>query len=126
MGITLGCPQCAKKMTLLGEPWQTCKGCGYKFDPEDAKNELTKGYFVNKDNMYDLHEANCDECEGYETIVPVNDNWFCTQCFTLYDRTEIGQCSWCGGYSTGDHEDSFWRGCGFCDGKSGWDSDKDD
>ncbi|HBG05256.1 MAG: hypothetical protein A2075_20925 [Geobacteraceae bacterium GWC2_58_44] len=124
-GITLSCPQCAKSITMLGEPWQKCTKCGYTIEPDDVKAELTKDLFITKHNMYDLNHANCGDCEGYETIVEVDGQWFCTQCFTRFEISDISQCGWCNEYTTGDQEDSYWRGCGFCDGKSGWDSDKD-
>lgn len=59
-------------------------------------------------------------------VVQVNNTWICSQCFTKYDSEKVGECGWCNSFSTGNLENSYFMGCVACDGKAGWDSDKDD
>ena len=122
-GLAVECPQCGEGNKLIGEPWHECKKCKHKFNEEDVQAFLTK------DLVHDPEEsivAHCGECGGYEMVVQLNNIWICSQCFKIYDSEEIGQCNFCGSLSTGNLEDSYFVGCAACDGKFGWDSDKDD
>jgi len=70
--------------------------------------------------------AHCSECGSEEAVVSVSAiKWLCMECFTPFDEDEIGQCEWCSEYSTGNLEDSYLSGCVACEGRLGWDSDKD-
>jgi hypothetical protein len=126
IGLVVECPQCGEKNKLLGEPWHECKKCNQKFDENQVQAFLTRDFVYDKHDPDRSIVAHCVECDGYEMVVQVNDKWICSQCFTIYDSDDIGMCDWCGCLSTGNMENSFFRGCVACDGKSGWDSDKDD
>lgn len=126
-GVSVECPSCSKRQTLIGEAWQACSSCGHKISDEEIKADLSDWIVVTKDNMYDAHEASCGECQGHMTVVPLqNGKWVCSACFTSFDESDIGTCGWCGEHTTEDVEDSYWAGCEYCDGQAGWHADKDD
>lgn len=126
-GLLVECPKCGEANELIGEPWHhECYKCNHKFDPNDVQAFLTKDFKFDKHDPDRSIVAHCEVCDGYETVVKVNDTWICSQCFTKYDSEEIGQCDWCQSLSTGGLEDSYFKGCVACDGKTAWDSGKDD
>lgn len=127
-GLIVKCPKCNERNKLIGQPWHECKKCKCKFDDHNVKEFLTDGFVYDKDDPYRSIVANCKECDGYETVIQVNDTdtWICSQCFTKYGSNEIGQCEWCSSLSTGNLENSYLMGCVACKGKFGWDRDKDD
>jgi len=121
-GLMVACPECSEQNKLIGEPWHKCNKCSHEFDNNDVHTFLTKDFVYDQDEPD--RSAHCEQCGGYEMVVPVNGIWICSQCFTIYDSEEVGDCDWCGSHSTGNLENSYWRGCIGCEGKSGWDSDK--
>ncbi|MCR4322065.1 MAG: transposase [Candidatus Brocadiaceae bacterium] len=125
-GLKVDCPKCGEENKLIGEPRHECSKCGHKFDEKDVQAFLTKDFVYDKHDPERSIVAHCDECGGYEMVVEVNHTWICSQCFSKYASEEVGQCEWCGSLSTGDLENSYFMGCAMCEGKSGWDSDKDD
>jgi len=125
-GLLVECPECGEKNTLIGEPWYECKKCNHKFDEQDVQAFLTKDFVYDKHDPDRSIVAHCEECDGYEMVVQVNGTWICSQCFTKYNSEEIGRCDWCNSLSTGNLENSYFMGCVACEGKSGWDSNKDD
>ncbi|MEW6238575.1 MAG: hypothetical protein AB1656_24585 [Candidatus Omnitrophota bacterium] len=123
-GLVVECPECGEQNKLIGEPWHECDKCHHEFDENDVQAFFTKDcMYYDKDNPD--QSAHCGECGGYQMVVQVNDTWICSQCFTKYDSEEIDYCDWCNSLSTGNLENSYYWGCAVCDGKSGWDSDKD-
>lgn len=123
-GIAIECPSCSTPQTLIGEPWQTCSHCGHKITDEEVKDFATDDIVITKDDPDEHFEANCAECDGYHTVVRLKNGWWlCTQCFTPFEDNEISVCGWCNEPNTGDMEDSSWSGCGFCEGRAGWDKD---
>ena len=125
-GLMVECNQCGEQNKLIGEPWHKCKKCDHKFDEHDVQAFFTKDFVYDKHDPDRSNVAHCEECDGYEMVVQVNHTWICSQCFTKYDSEEIGQCDWCGSLSTGNLENSYFMGCVACEGKDGWDKDKDD
>jgi hypothetical protein len=73
------------------------------------------------DNPY---PANCGECESYHTVVAYDDKNLCIVCLDV--ATELSFCGFCNDANTGNMEDSYFSGCGHCDGKAGWEAGKDD
>ncbi|MFC1890085.1 hypothetical protein ACFL4G_10045 [Thermodesulfobacteriota bacterium] len=125
-GLLVECPKCGVQNKLIGEPWQECKKCNHNINEHDVQAFLTKDFVYDKHDPERSIVAHCVECEGYEMVVEVNSIWICSQCFTKYDSEDIGQCDWCGTLSTGNLENSYFRGCVACGGKMDWDSDKND
>jgi hypothetical protein len=124
-GITMNCPNCDKEISLIGEPFTTCK-CGYKITFDILKELLGKEIVITKDNMYDPHEAHCQNCDGFHSVMPLkNGIWFCINCFSPFEDDEIECCQFCGDYSAGDLDDSYLNGCVVCKGKIGWEDDKE-
>lgn len=126
-GVRIECPQCNADNTLIGEPWHTCDKCGQHITDDDVKSALSDWHSVTKDNMFDPYEASCGECQGHLSVVLLkNDEWMCSNCFTVFDSSDIGVCEWCGEHTTEALENSYWAGCEFCEGSAGWNADKDD
>lgn len=126
--IAVQCKKCKKNVRFITEGYTTCD-CGCQMEPDDlvsALFELDAAEAPMRDDDHSPHEAgNCGSCEGFHTVVEMPDGGcFCACCFESFD--EISQCEWCNEPNTGDMDDSYWRGCSACDGKAGWDSDKDD
>src|SRR5690606_414365 len=109
------------------EGFVTCKNCGKSLEPEDLADELIDSggaYSAFTDGGYP-YQGNCSACDGYQTAVRTeNDDWICTSCFGVFDTLE--ECEWCNEQNTGDMEHSYLTGCNHCEGKMGWDWDKDD
>jgi len=126
-GVQIECPECDVNNTLIGEPWCSCHECGHRFNEDDVKSALSDWYSATKDNMFDPYEASCGECQSHLSVVLLkNDEWMCSNCFALFDSSDIHTCEWCGEHTTENLEDSYWAGCEFCEGSAGWNADKDD
>lgn len=117
-GVQIKCPGCSMETNIIEECRHTCEQCGHKFSPEDIQASLIKKSMMTKDDMESPNSAHCNECAGCNTIVLTEEGiWFCSQCFTLFEPDEIGQCEWCGDYSSGNLENSYLTGCAACDGR---------
>lgn len=126
-GVRIKCPTCNAENTLIGEPWHRCHECDHSISNDYVKNVLSDWYVCTKDNMDDLHEASCRECQSHLSVVLLqNDTWMCSNCFTLYEPGDIGVCEWCNEPTTEALENSYWAGCEFCEGSAGWNADQDD
>jgi len=126
--IVVECKECQKTVRFVNDGWTTCD-CGCQLEPDDLVSELFRLDFAGSPMRDDEHSprqgGNCGSCGGYHTVVEMpHGGYFCAGCFESFD--EIEQCEWCNEPNTGDMEDSFFRGCGACEGRAGWDSDKDD
>ena len=124
--LMVDCPECGAQNKLIGGSWHKCNECNHEIDENDIQTFLTKDFVYDKHDPDRSIVAHCEECDGYETVVEVNGTWICSQCFTKYDSEEVGECDWCNSLSTGNLDDSYFKGCVACDGNYGWDSDKDD
>ena len=125
-GLLLDCPKCGEQNKLVGEPWHKCKKCNHQFDENDIQVFFTKYSLIDKDDFKRTELAHCCECDGYETVGEINGIWFCSQCFTKYNSEEVKECDWCNSLSTGNLDESYYRGCVACEGHTGWENDKDD
>jgi hypothetical protein len=117
--VTIDCPGCDEPFAM-DEGYANCTACGFSIEPKHIADALTDACQQHHDykNGEDIWQnANCDLCEGYKTVIGRADDYFCVQCFNVADRLE--QCGYCGEDNTGDMEDSFYSGCGFCDGRFG-------
>lgn len=118
--VAIDCDDCDRTMRFAGEGYAKCK-CGKDYDPPELANHLTDlvaAHIAAMDGDY-TENANCSECDGYHTVVSVNEQYFCTECFGLFQEIEF--CGSCGEGNTGDMEHSAWNGCNHCDGRGGWD-----
>ncbi len=118
------CTECGERSPLYEGGEFNCARCGHKEDEQmiiDGINE----FIATKHNYFEAEvPANCSECQGYHTVVEYKDHYLCVVCFALTDALEA--CGWCAEFNNGDMEDSDWKGCSVCDGKKGWESDRDD
>lgn len=125
--INIQCPDCNELITFRNEGFATCTQCGKSMEPEDLADELIDSggaYIAFTDGGYP-YQGNCSDCDGHQTVVCTeNDDWICASCFEVFDTLE--ECEWCNELNTGDMEHSYLTGCNHCEGKIGWDWDKDD
>ena len=128
--LSIECSDCGKPVLFVNEGLGQCEGCGREFEPEYIAYELIDNGAVHIAAMEgddSWEPGNCSSCDGYHTVVRLGedgDKYFCTSCFS--ESHSIQCCCWCNELNTGDMEYSYWAGCTHCDGKAGWDSDKDD
>lgn len=124
--LLIECSECDEGEVLYrGEPEAECSHCGYLHDGSDLLEifiDEEEAHVAIKDGGEYPFPLNCGECMGYETVVETADSqYLCTQCFTVADS--YGVCGWCNDESTNLSDDTYWSGCEFCDGRSGWDKD---
>lgn len=120
-GVEISCPNCKADITLIGEAWHHCGGCGESIEPNDVLTYLTSGTVLDKDDLSEGYEVNCGTCGDYHSVIKLGGQWFCTNCFETADSAE--QCEWCHDLSTGDTGDSYVAGCGHCEGRMGYEKD---
>lgn len=119
--LALECTNCEAPFQVEGDETSTCEACGTVFDQSDVA-DIVDDDPATKDNYFDqITPGNCSFCDGYHTVVSFHDHYLCTSCLHLSDG--LCACGWCNEGNNGDMEDSTWRGCNFCDGRSGWDTD---
>jgi len=116
------CPSCSQQSDLDEGGSFTCPHCGHH-DDEAAIGENINQLIITHDNYFDDHTvpANCTECSGHRTVVEYESRYLCIACFTHTETLE--SCDWCGEHNNGDMEGSAVFGCGFCDGRIGWERD---
>ncbi|CAH0525450.1 hypothetical protein [Vibrio hippocampi] len=124
--ILIECTECEEGEALYrGIAEAECSSCGHHHDGSQLLEKFVDdgaAYMAVKDGGDYPFPLNCGECMGYETVVEVADaQYLCTECFAVSDT--YGVCGWCSDESTNLSEDSYWRGCEFCDGRAGWDKD---
>ena len=128
--LMIECPDCGASVDFLNEGFSECGGCGRKFEPEHLADELIHdraAHIAAMEGDESWEPGNCSDCDGYHTVIRLDedgDKYLCASCFGLFDSMQC--CGWCNELNTGDIEHSYWAGCNFCDGKAGWDSDRDD
>jgi hypothetical protein len=122
--MDFACPDCGNISFIREGEEFSCTGCDKKLSEDELADELNE-FFATPDNYLDAQvPANCGDCDGFETVVEYKDKYLCVRCFAVTDGLEA--CGWCGAFSSGDMENSYMTGCGYCDGNVGWHSDKDD
>lgn len=125
-GINIECPHCGHPETLMHGAWEPCSSCGKKITDSQIKTALLDWYVATKDNMYDIHEASCCDCQGHLTVVQMeNGRWMCSACFSNFDESQISTCQWCDEPTTEDTDESYYSGCEHCEGYAGTISDND-
>ena len=122
--VEIDCPQSDKPIVVANEGYATCDHCHGSIEPEhlvDALADHDSIHSAIKDGDDSWELANCGTCEGYHTVVRLDDLYFCANCFEL--SAHIEQCQWCNENNTGDMEHSYLTGCSHCDGRAGWEND---
>ena len=113
--------ECGNSMTFQNEGWGECTSCGKIYEPEDVYNLISDLGYDNSEWPDNLTPANCQFCDGYHTVAALHDFYICTSCFEISDS--LSECEWCNENCIGDTENSYWTGCGVCEGKIGWEND---
>lgn len=124
--IEIKCPNEACSAAIRMEADQgekpVCENCGHEVSGAEISNALDT----------ELHDPsdpatgkNCASCMEYHSVVQHHDTYVCTECLSVSEH--IAGCQWCNELQIGggDLEGSYYSGCEFCDGKVGWDGDKD-
>ncbi len=125
--LTIECPDCEISVLFVNEGFGECSDCKRKFEPEHVAEELINheaAYIAMKDGDDSWEFGNCSDCDGYHTVVRLdqyNCDYLCAVCFGVFDSMQ--NCGWCNDLNTGDMEYSYWAGCNFCDGQLKWDDD---
>jgi len=121
--IEVECTSCQKTMRFEGDDGITCPHCDTRYSQEELA-DLIDDDPATPDNYFDQNTpGNCSWCDGYHTVVSYREKFVCSSCLHLSDY--LGTCGWCNEGNNGDMEDSSWRGCSHCDGRGGWDADRD-
>lgn len=120
--LLIECQECGARVATSDYTHGACASCGRVVDPEGIADFLTKDLFEDKDDSFSVGvRAHCHFCDGYETVVPYQDNYFCTECFMLFDESDIWWCGWCSAPNAGgSSESSTWSGCAACGGWASW------
>lgn len=115
--IQVHCPECgdAGQHVTSYENF-VCKKCQHEVSGEsEIFNLLDQNIHRNtKDDLDSNTPANCDECQGYQTVCEYEGGYLCTSCFAYFDSVE--QCEYCGDYMTGATEHTYVTGCEHCEG----------
>lgn len=115
----IDCPHCSEKVTFLGEGFAVCQ-CGQKLYSKDLYEVMfdkVEAYSDFKDGGDSFREGNCCECDSYHSVIPYYGSYVCLNCLTIFDL--VYRCEYCNELQTDPIEDSFFCGCGWCDGRLG-------
>lgn len=120
--IKLCCPECGdSEQYIRAYRGFSCENCSCELAGEEEVFEIFEQNFGVGYSADSCTPANCDECQGYETVFHYHDGFVCRQCFSHFES--VNQCDWCSTYVTGDVDDSFAFGCNYCDGYAGHHAD---
>ena len=104
--LKIKCPKCSTELFFANEGVNKCGNCGKEFEVEDLLEAIK--------NTGDEH-GNCLDCYIEEAIIEIKGGGHvCISCFTHFDFLQ--RCLYCDRLSTGDMEQSYDTGCGFCEG----------
>jgi len=121
--VEIDCPGCSKSLMLSGA-YCECPYCQENIDPEKIKDALVDPAVAHraiKDGGDHDIDINCNQCDGYHTVVRMEDKYLCTSCIGVFDDAQ--PCDWCNELNTGDMSDSYSTGCSHCDGWVGHQKD---
>ena len=121
--VEIECPGCSESL-MLAESYAECPECGENITPEkvmDAIVDPGEAHRAAKDGDDHYNNINCDHCDGYHTVVPMEDKYLCSSCLGVFDQVQY--CEWCNELNTGYMSDSYSMGCNHCDGLIGHQKD---
>ncbi|WP_141213406.1 hsdR [Janthinobacterium sp. PC23-8] len=121
--VQLECPQCNdSNQHMVAYDGLTCTNCKFELPNEDAFDLLDQNQVRGTKHDFDSDTpANCDECQGFETVCEYQGGYLCTNCLVHFDS--VARCQSCGASMTGCAEDTYSTGCEHCDGYAGYRSD---
>ena len=111
--VHLLCPDChAPQIIAEGDNDFSCAHCEtelnrYELLEEEAYHSLDEG-------MDSPFPAGCTSCMSQGSVCPFGKGYICTLCLAYYGEIELCLC--CGHASDDVGENSYFRGCEFCDG----------
>ncbi|MFT4256149.1 MAG: hypothetical protein QM599_04210 [Pseudoxanthomonas sp.] len=124
--VEIECPHCHRQIAMANGGYSRCGKCGGEIEPDavaEALYDAGATHQAIKDGEEAWQLGNCDECDGYETVVQRDaDLYFCASCFEIF--RSVQWCEWCNTPNTGDMEHSYIAGCNHCEGKAGWERDE--
>lgn len=122
--IQVDCPECDDSDQYI-EPDEgfLCGKCDHTISGDNAIFELLDQNMVRgtKHDFDSNTPANCDECQGYQTVCDYEAGYLCSNCFAYFES--VGQCQWCNESMTGDTDDTYVAGCEHCEGFAGHHAD---
>jgi hypothetical protein len=119
--LQVTCPECSDaEQYLCPDESFTCSECNHEIKGEhrifrfldQSRRPLTKDDDIDSDTP-----ANCDECQGYQTVCDYADGYLCTNCFAYFES--INHCGYCNAPMTGSDEGTMFDGCEWCEGVAG-------
>lgn len=122
--IKIKCSKCRSDMYFVNGGFSECLSCSTQYEPTDLAYHLLDGiqsHIAAKDGDDSWTLGNCDFCDSYQTVVRIEDEYVCTNCFEQFDC--MSRCDWCGALNTGDMEHSYITGCNQCEGLLGHERD---
>lgn len=123
--LDITCPSCNQPINIADCGFLTCPHCNHEIEPQELAKHIWSRSISEKDDWESGFPAHCQNCDGYQTVVPFNGTIACASCFNTYEGQEIEQCGWCADMNAGDMEDSYWAGCIACEGSAGHHRDRD-
>lgn len=105
---------CGNSIDFVNEGFATCTSCGKSYEPQDVFSLVDNLGYDSSEWDEEIIPANCGYCDGYHTVAAFHDKYICTSCLETFET--LGQCEYCGETNSGDMADSYWKGCGICDG----------
>lgn len=118
--LDIKCSECGAVTEFDGGDTFKCQN-GHKLDEGELFDLLDEDDSNPYEGEQSITPANCGNCDGYHSVLKYQDKYLCLHCLDLSEIIQF--CGWCSEANTGDMEDSYWRGCNVCDGRSGWDKD---
>ncbi|KAB5618674.1 hypothetical protein F7234_23120 [Pseudomonas putida] len=116
--IQIACSKCARPVLFQGEPSAICPACSCIHDKDDLLEKFIDdgaAYLAVKDGGDYPFPINCGSCGAFETVVEISeDSYLCTECFDNTDS--YGACEYCSDETTYLDSDTYYSGCGYCDG----------
>lgn len=115
--LNVTCPECGDTDQSMSpyEPFE-CEKCKYRISGEEKifrfLDQSKTRY--SKDDFDSVTPANCDECQGYQTVCEYAEGYLCSNCFTFFNS--LSQCDWCSDHMTGSADDTYVNGCEHCEG----------
>ena len=116
--LRMQCASCGATVYFANEGFAKCQECGSEFGPEAVVGELwdsERAAWASRDGDDAWELGNCDHCDGWHTVVPIEDDrYVCACCFEEIE--EVRRCGWCNEINSADMEFSYLSGCNHCDG----------
>jgi len=124
--LVLSCPECKTMVEIISdEDGIKCPKCSEWIDKDTLITEygLCVGYRPKEMSM--ALDIKCPSCFEDRIVETSKGEYLCLKCNEVYDS--YGCCEWCGTVNLGGvSEESFWEGCEFCEGQSGYVGSRDD